>query len=566
MPASQISGLTADELSVEYLLRKINPTDSNARQELVIHLKEEESDPSLIPTECHTENVKTEFTLCKSAFKILNSLKMTLTENGAPGDLKDLRNRISHWQSRTLRLKGRFVQDNEVDKAINEWRRLRLLVEKWLEDRAEPTYGYTPIEKNEEGATALSPQKMIKPVQTTPPREKIISRPTYSTTDFNRTTTKPDNTQELCESIRKIWEFPSTANNNRPVDNKILDSPIANDNPNMHYPSYYSLRREPKWNISFKGNTTSLEINDFLFRFESLAKRDRILDRDLDSLLPRFLKETAEKWFWVYIRKNPEASYPQIRAAMVQRFSGYDTEREVRRMIENRKQRAKEPFNDFVLDLESLNCQLTASFSERELIEIIRDNMDPMLQNATLTLPISTVEGMRQICQRFEKLWAKTGTRNLPGRDFRRQFPMNELDTPSEWYEQSHNYDSYPPSSNNSNLMQTSTSDYDQIHAIRTPKLPPRTSEYLICWNCQDLGHRYQDCSMPPQRIFCYGCGAANIIKPQCIKCQARATGNVMTVAPPSGSPRPKITKETPNNSKSVSQTSSATAPPKPPQ
>ena len=42
--------------------------------------------------------------------------------------------------------------------------------------------------------------------------------------------------------------------------------------------------------------------------------------------------------------------------------------------------------------------------------------------------------------------------------------------------------------------------------------------ESLICWNCDKPGHRFDDC-VGPRKIFCFGCGAKEIFKPMCPKC-----------------------------------------------
>lgn len=40
----------------------------------------------------------------------------------------------------------------------------------------------------------------------------------------------------------------------------------------------------------------------------------------------------------------------------------------------------------------------------------------------------------------------------------------------------------------------------------------------LTCWNCSEKGHRFEVC-LGERKIFCYGCGAPNIFKPNCTKC-----------------------------------------------
>lgn len=41
------------------------------------------------------------------------------------------------------------------------------------------------------------------------------------------------------------------------------------------------------------------------------------------------------------------------------------------------------------------------------------------------------------------------------------------------------------------------------------------------CWNCDQLGHHWQDC-LYDRTVFCYGCGAKQVYKPNCLKCNAK--------------------------------------------
>lgn len=57
-------------------------------------------------------------------------------------------------------------------------------------------------------------------------------------------------------------------------------------------------------------------------------------------------------------------------------------------------------------------------------------------------------------------------------------------------------------------------------------------SDLVICWNCSDIGHVYQDCSPPLLRDFCFGCGTPGVRKPDCLKCQKKKfAGNLMSGA-----------------------------------
>jgi len=44
------------------------------------------------------------------------------------------------------------------------------------------------------------------------------------------------------------------------------------------------------------------------------------------------------------------------------------------------------------------------------------------------------------------------------------------------------------------------------------------TRRPLKCWNCQEEGHRLQDCVEQPT-VFCYGCGKPKIYKRNCPIC-----------------------------------------------
>lgn len=46
-------------------------------------------------------------------------------------------------------------------------------------------------------------------------------------------------------------------------------------------------------------------------------------------------------------------------------------------------------------------------------------------------------------------------------------------------------------------------------------------NQYTLCWNCRDMGHTLMDCTAQ-RNVFCYGCGKANVVNPQCPKCSLR--------------------------------------------
>lgn len=274
---------------------------------------------------------------------------------------------------------------------------------------------------------------------------------------------------------------------------------------------------KPTWKLEFDGSGRGLDIRDFIFRLETLANRDGFRQEQLVQLIFYFVSGVAESWLWVFIRNHPDSNWIQIKSAFLARFSSFEAEYETRRYIEQRLQKPRESFDNFVLDIETHNGHLEKRIPENELLHIIRHNMSWGLQNSTLTLPFNSIEELRSTCHRFERLWA-LHDRSLPvNRPNQARRPhLDEINDPITQLE--------------SNLTHLSINDGTDgqlnqpyvsavTHDARNPFIP-------ICWNCFDIGHVYQDCLKPIERVFCYGCGTDNVYKNNCMKCAKKNSLN----------------------------------------
>lgn len=47
----------------------------------------------------------------------------------------------------------------------------------------------------------------------------------------------------------------------------------------------------------------------------------------------------------------------------------------------------------------------------------------------------------------------------------------------------------------------------------------------MVCWNCDEEGHRFMDCSKPQAVLFCYRCGRKGYSLRSCFTCRTE-TGN----------------------------------------
>lgn len=128
--------------------------------------------------------------------------------------------------------------------------------------------------------------------------------------------------------------------------------------------------------------------------------------------------------------------------------------------------------------------------------------MKPALQNALVNQHFSSLDGLQQACVRHERLWNRLGYMTEP---LQARRTVNELDYYVNPGEEEYYFD---------------------VDAIQGRSAQPSTTlqpskEFMVCWNCKDMGHAYTECTIPPQHIFCYGCGEHNVLKPNCVKCKS---------------------------------------------
>lgn len=555
-----IDYLNEDEVEVECRIRKINVTTDDYKQVLNEILKKEATDPSLRPLLTHATDFIKELKSCVEQQRDIAKLFDQESDKDLSIDvLHKLETRVEHWTNRTFRLKGVFHQDNDVDKAINAWRRINNRIKDLKEARTKiipSTIPNIPTVSTDQNPINVKCQVDDEAKELLNSTLKVIDSHIGSA-GVTWTTQRPISTHfntgyqpYFPPSIRPPQNL-GTAFPDPPIIDSNLAAHGVDDQPQSYLNYAYNSkpysfnpfhRFEPKWNLYFHGTNQGLNVHDFVFRMESFANRDRIALAELDAILPRLLRDTAEKWYWIYVRKCPNSTYIQTRHALLKRFSGDDSDKEIRKLIETRRQRFREPFSEFLLDVESYNGRLNYPFSEMELVDLIRGNMDPALQNATLILNFTSTEDLRRVCQRFEKLWARTRNNNYPSQNtFKpRTNVINEISSPLEEDFFAHSVYNSNDSERSELLEEFSNSPLvEAIHpkprkSISMSSEQPNSSktELLKCWNCAKSGHSYHDCIQPFRRVFCFGCGRDGFRKPICPNCTLNAKTSERGVGP----------------------------------
>lgn len=278
-----------------------------------------------------------------------------------------------------------------------------------------------------------------------------------------------------------------------------------------------------------------MNVHDFIKKLELKSRLDGIPLGKLPFLLHNFVSGPAEKWLLnIFYENNPNPTWRDTRAALIKRYSEFKTNVESKRAVQMRVQQRDESFDSFVVEVQILNSRLQHPFDEPELLEILQFNMKPMLQAKTLDRDFESIDDLREVCEKWERFWLRTSSSFNRAVAPKRSLAVHEITQ----YEDGEGQElSQAMSSVRVSEIVGDESSDSTIAAIERPSTSRYQNEtgdpniFLTCWNCRDVGHRYTDCDKDFINRFCFGCGEANVIKPNCFNCKNRNAGNWMASA-----------------------------------
>lgn len=175
------------------------------------------------------------------------------------------------------------------------------------------------------------------------------------------------------------------------------------------------------------------------------------------------------------------------------------------------------------------------------MVDLLRSNMKLELKNALLYHPTHTIRDLQEAAKKFEKL-SNVPMDSREGRQAYRR--VNEIDSSSPTFcSQIYPQQNYSLQAAAGSYIDSKYQEYpdhtpsDSIDAVSKQSM-------VVCWNCDDLGHTFHDCLVATRNVFCFGCGAKNIYKPNCLRCiqgNARSGGpnQPTTVRPNPNAARP---------------------------
>lgn len=303
---------------------------------------------------------------------------------------------------------------------------------------------------------------------------------------------------------RLLNNFNIVPNNNQPAsqnnvnnDQSVLQQNFQNPSSNnvSINPANNLLRDEPfarrtekiisifqSWNLKFDGSANGLNVEEFLYRVRSLTTENfngdfNVICKNLNILLVG----KARDWYWRYHKEVTNIDWKEFCEALKYQYKDF----------RNRKMKPGEKFETFYESICTMLDRLETPFPESELVEILTRNLRSDIRHELLYVPIYSVAHLRKLVQMRENL--------LGNEYFRKNLPPKQT----------------PQLYNSRNVAELDVPSATQEAIVDAIKTGPITTN---CWNCGENGHHWEDC-LKERKVFCYGCGASNTYKPQCLRC-----------------------------------------------
>jgi len=256
-----------------------------------------------------------------------------------------------------------------------------------------------------------------------------------------------------------------------------------------------------KWGVRFDGSTEGLSVEEFLYRLNILTQENLGSDFELlNKNIHQLLMGKASSWYWRFHKQVQTFTWSEFCEALREQYRESRSTTELREQIRARKQKPGESFDSFYEAVCKLIDKLSVTFGEDELVEMIQGNLLTEMKDRLLFEKVSSISELRQLVQKRENFLKDLGKpRMVPqkGKDSA-NFRVYALDeTPEE-------------------EIDNSESDLSIAAVNHTG------SAKITCWNCEMPGHVWEDC-LAEKRVFCYGCGAPQIYKPNCANCKRKS-------------------------------------------
>jgi hypothetical protein len=249
-----------------------------------------------------------------------------------------------------------------------------------------------------------------------------------------------------------------------------------------------------KWNVTFSGDNNG-SVNAFIVRIEELAIARGVSEAQLLQGAVELFEGQALLWFRSV--RNEITSWKELKHLLRSEFLPLDFEENLLQEIRNRKQGVDEPIGTFVACMLGLYDRLSKEIGEEDKLNQIKRNLAPYYLEKLVLQPVLSIRQLKAIAKELElnkfRIEQYEATKNRKVKSLEPDLACKQ---------------SFP--------RFTSKPSVQLVQSKRTG---------MQCWNCNQYGHRFSECQLPP-KIFCHRCGYQNKLTRNCPDCNKRNRGN----------------------------------------
>lgn len=277
--------------------------------------------------------------------------------------------------------------------------------------------------------------------------------------------------------------------------------------------------RVEKWKLRFSGDSRGISVENFLYKASKLAEREGVSEHTLLRDIHMLLEGAASDWFFTYV--DDLITWEDFKNGITYRFGNPNKDQGIRSKIQERKQQRGESFIAFVSEIEKLNRMLSKPLSRRRKFEVIWDNMR---QHYRSKISIVRVRDLQHLIDLNYRIDAADHQLHQPGVDHFVRRPINQIEAAEyvsedeEEQEATVNHVKGQYQRNRPPASRPFSGPTQQVQGNRQAENGEPGLARLSCWNCQEEGHGWRQCTKP-RNIFCYGCGNLGRTIRSCERC-----------------------------------------------
>lgn len=335
-----------------------------------------------------------------------------------------------------------------------------------------------------------------------------------------------------------------------------------------------------KWTVRYDGMDNGRKLNEFLKEVEFNARSEGFSEAELFQCAHHLFTHKARSWFIEVNGNNELRTWSRLVEELKNEFLPIDIDYVYERQALNRKQAAREKFQDYYLDMVRIFRNMSQQWDEKRKFDTLFRNTRDDCSIAMLAAKVSTIPAMKEFGKKFDainwqlyhrkdnryvqrtahveeveeqrKPYGSNGNgnrfqnKNQDSRGYQQQKPQSNGFQKGNWnkgssnkeqhqYQQRNQYQQNQQKSRELNQREEkpkpkqdnqqrskspvpSSSGTDPLQRILKAYIPIKRG---VCFNCHGEGHVFSECQKN-RNVFCERCGFPGFEARTCPYCESK--------------------------------------------